>query len=124
MRKQSLIWKGIHAEQAVYATHFLRASCQESPRFRFSLPGACIMREHIRPVVFRIERDTEKNQVAPHTLLESLLEAREIVGKSQAKIRQRAPCINKIQRHNLAGKLAEADAPPILIGELEIRHWL
>ena len=55
--------------------------------------------------MFGIERDGEQDNVPAQPASETLLQEPKIVGETETEIRQGTTCIDKVDGHDLAGKL-------------------
>ena len=66
---QTLVRKGVHAEQVTDALNVTDRPRQEVPGRRIGAPAAGILRQHLRRVVDRVERNREKTRSRPSRAL-------------------------------------------------------
>ena len=95
----------IQSELARNGLHIVEWPRQEVPRQRVVIPCVRVIRQDFRLVVFGIERDGEQDNVPAQPASETLLQEPKIVGETETVIRQGTTCIDKVDGHDLAGKL-------------------
>src|ERR1700733_465447 len=91
---------------------------------RARLPSASIRCQNLRLIMDRVERDTQKDQVLAHALLEARLYVTKVVGETETVIRKRTMCVDEIHQHGLARKTGQIDAVAILVKQNNARYLL
>src|SRR5882762_2330222 len=88
MDEESFVRDIVHAEQITDTLNIADGASKETPVLRIGLPRICVIAQDLRPIMDRIESDSEQYEIFPQPPLKLFLNYAKVVRRANAIFRK------------------------------------